>query len=77
MDCQTLSHSYLKTQAERTARIAEELAGMGPSVRTLEGDSLAALLKPLGLAVREIRVRMPLERRAWKGMKEREEGGQP
>ena len=43
-------------EAERERRIAEELAEMGDSERALEEQSLAQLLQPLGLALREIPV---------------------
>ncbi|CAL5229542.1 g12889 [Coccomyxa viridis] len=41
-------------EAERERRIAEEQAQMGDSERALEERSLAQLLQPLGLAVRDI-----------------------
>lgn len=43
-------------QAERDARVAAELAAAGPSARAVEEEALAALLAPLRLCVREIRV---------------------
>lgn len=43
-------------EAERERRIAEEQAQMGDSERALEERSLAQLLQPLGLAVRDIPV---------------------
>lgn len=43
-------------EAERERRIAEEQAQMGDSQRLLEERSLAQLLQPLGLAVRDIPV---------------------
>mmetsp|Transcript_25187 Transcript_25187/g.63934 ORF Transcript_25187/g.63934 Transcript_25187/m.63934 type:complete len:372 (-) Transcript_25187:390-1505(-) len=42
-------------EAEREARVAEELAAAGPSARQQEEEALHALLVPLGLAVRDIR----------------------
>ncbi len=43
-------------EAERERRIAEEQAQAGDSERALEERSLAQLLQPLGLAVRDIPV---------------------
>ena len=43
-------------EAERERRIAEEQAQAGDSERVLEERSLAQLLQPLGLAVRDIPV---------------------
>jgi hypothetical protein len=45
-------------EAEREARIAAEQAGMGDSDRLLEERALADLLRPLGLAVHDIPVRV-------------------
>jgi hypothetical protein len=44
-------------QAEREARIAEEAAAAGPSARVVEEEALSKLLAPLGLCMREIKVR--------------------
>lgn len=41
-------------QAEREARIAAELAELGDTDRVLEERALKKLLRPLGLAIREI-----------------------
>ncbi|KAG2444687.1 hypothetical protein HXX76_001431 [Chlamydomonas incerta] len=46
---------HAQQEAEREARIAEEQAALGPSDKALEEERLAALLAPLGLAIREIR----------------------
>jgi hypothetical protein len=43
-------------QAERDARIAAELEAAGPSAREEEEAALKALLAPLGLGIKEIRV---------------------
>jgi hypothetical protein len=43
--------------AEREARIAAELAGLGPSEQAVEEAALAQLLAPRGLGIKEIRVR--------------------
>ena len=45
-------------EAEREARIAEERASLGESDRAAEARELQALLDPLGLAVRDIPVRL-------------------
>jgi hypothetical protein len=37
--------------------VAAEVAAAGPSARLQEEESLVALLKPMGLQMREIRVR--------------------
>jgi hypothetical protein len=42
--------------AEREARIAAELGGLGPSEREEEEKGLKKLLAPLGLGIKEIRV---------------------
>jgi hypothetical protein len=44
-------------QAERDARIAAELEAAGPSERETEEAALKALLAPLGLGIKETRVR--------------------
>lgn len=54
--CSLASLSPLSVQAEREARIAEEKAGLGPSQGAVEEEALQALLQPLGLGLREIRV---------------------
>jgi uncharacterized membrane protein len=47
-------------QAERDARIAAELEAAGPSERQEEEVALKALLAPLGLGIKEIRVSLLL-----------------
>ena len=46
--------------AEREARIAEENAAAGDSARVVEEAALRDMLRPLGLAVRDIPVRAAL-----------------
>lgn len=48
-----------KEEAEREERIAGELAQMGDSERVIEENSLAEVLQPLGLAIRDIPVSKP------------------
>ena len=45
------------TQAERQARIAEEAANMGPSNRLIEEEGLHKLLSPIGLRMKDIKVK--------------------
>ena len=47
-------------EAEREARIAGEQAGLGESERQQEADALRDLLRPLGLAVRDVPVSDPI-----------------
>ena len=44
--------------AERDARIAAEQEALGPSEREEEEKALKALLQPLGLGIKEMRVRV-------------------
>ena len=48
-----------KEEADREERTAGELAQMGDSERVIEENSLAEVLQPLGLAIRDIPVSKP------------------
>ena len=48
-------HHLSASQADRLARIAEEVATMGPSNRLVEEEALKNLLSPIGLCMKDIK----------------------